>query len=105
MPKRIPTSRPNLPLRHSRIRSQQYERQPSRQADKNFYSSKRWMSVRRLKLSLNPLCEDCYQLGRVEPAKDVHHRKERKDFPDLAYDLENLQSLCKPCHNGKRRTR
>lgn len=28
----------------------------------------------------------------------VHHIKERRDYPELAYDPDNLISLCFSCH-------
>lgn len=100
MPKRIPTYRPG-PSRQDVSRS--YERRQPRQQDKNFYSSKPWLTVRREKLSLNPLCESCVKAGRYEPATDVHHVLERRDYPEHALDLDNLESLCKACHGAKRK--
>jgi 5-methylcytosine-specific restriction protein A len=80
-----------------------YEQRPSRQEDKNFYSSTPWLRVRRSKLLMNPLCVECEGNGLVVAAKHVHHVIDRKQRPDLALDLENLQSLCAPCHNAKRK--
>ena len=57
----------------------------------------------------NPLCKNCYTLGRVEPAVDVHHIKPIRTHPELRLEWENLMSLCRACHdmiereeNGKR---
>ncbi len=36
----------------------------------------------------------CEQRGRLE----VHHVKRIRDFPELAYDLDNLKTLCVSCH-------
>lgn len=71
--------------------------------DKNFYSSAAWLRVRREKLAINPLCEVCVKDGRYTAATDVHHVLERKDFPEHALDLDNLESLCKACHGAKRK--
>ena len=92
MAERIPYFRRHQP---PRIASG-YERRPQRQADKDFYCSRPWRRVRDLKLRMNPLCEspDC-----TEVATHVHHVEPRKARPDLAYDLDNLQALCQPCHN------
>lgn len=57
----------------------------------------------------HPLCERCMELGRVEPATEVHHvvpvesgvgvgRKEA-----LAYDPANLRALCGSCHRASHR--
>jgi 5-methylcytosine-specific restriction endonuclease McrA len=72
------------------------------------YNTQRWQRLRRLKLRLNPLCESCLQVGRIEPAAAVDHRtpisergrKERlitEAFPPL----DQLASLCARCHNSK----
>lgn len=70
--------------------------------DNRFYASARWRKLRAYKLSLNPLCEKCQRAGRVTQALHVHHVEERKDRPDLAYELSNLESLCVPCHGTMR---
>ena len=58
-----------------------------------------WQKVRWLKLRTNPLCEECEKRGRVVPAKEVHHIQPIKERPDLRLSVENLQSLCVPCHD------
>lgn len=83
----------------SRENARDYDRY--RQPDKHFYSSTRWAKVRRIKLSEQPLCEECERQGRVTLARHVHHVQPRKDRPDLAYDLGNLESICIRCHNAK----
>ena len=60
-----------------------------------FYTSKEWRKLRNYKLSLNPFCQRC----KFEIATEVHHIKDRKDFPLLELDIKNLESLCKPCHS------
>lgn len=68
------------------------------------YATRRWRRLRALKLYDNPLCELCEQRGVVKPAIDVHHKRsfmsvsvaEGRD--ELAYDMDNLMSLCKECH-------
>lgn len=99
MPRRVPSFRP---VPKAAVR-RAYENTRGRQEDKNFYSSTRWIRLRLAFLAENPLCHDCKVEGRIVPAVDVHHIKERKDFPELAYEWSNLQALCKRCHNGKRK--
>ena len=45
------------------------------------------------------MCQACKRAGRITPARDVDHRINKAaggtDDPD------NLQSLCKPCHEAK----
>lgn len=65
-----------------------------------FYNRAAWGKCRKLKLRRNPLCERCLRdEGRAIPAAHVHHVKDLADRPDLAYDLDNLESLCHPCHS------
>jgi len=51
-------------------------------------------------LRLNPLCADPFEkhanAGRIEAAKEVHHRKAKR--AGGTDDDENLQALCKKCH-------
>ncbi|MBI1348024.1 hypothetical protein GC163_17260 [bacterium] len=68
---------------------------PHRQEDKAFYSAPRWRRLRAMKLRMSPLCE----CGCGQAAKDVHHIIDRKEAPELAYEISNLQSLTKRCHS------
>jgi 5-methylcytosine-specific restriction endonuclease McrA len=100
---KIPTFRPKHLQGAGKAQRRAYERQPSRAEDRAFYSSRPWRELRALKLSMQPTCEPCEAAGRVTVATQVHHIKERKPFPSLALDLDNLESCCLPCHNAKRR--
>lgn len=80
-----------------------YERAVDRKADKLFYASAPWRKLRSLVLAEQPLCADCRRRGELRPAAHVHHKIERKDRPDLALDHDNLEALCQPCHNRRRR--
>lgn len=70
------------------------------------YNTKRWHDLRRQKLMQDPLCEDCLRLedGRVEPATEIHHNISFMSTNDpiereqLAYDFDNLVSLCSYHH-------
>jgi len=52
----------------------------------------------------HPLCERCEKAGKVVPAIDIHHKisfmtgKTPLDKKALAFDPNNLESLCKECH-------
>lgn len=37
--------------------------------------------------------------AKIRPANEVHHKKELKEYPELAFDNDNLISLCTKCHN------
>lgn len=65
--------------------------------------SRRWLNLRRLKLSNNPICEECERIGRVRSATEVHHIKPVESVAEssqslLMYDYNNLMSLCSECH-------
>lgn len=77
------------------------KRDKQRQADKNFYSSARWVKYRRWYLSEHPLCVDCQARGITQAAEHVHHIKPRKPFPELAFEETNCKALCVPCHNAQ----
>lgn len=68
------------------------------------YNSERWHRLRALKFADSPLCEKCLQEGKVVPAEDIHHVVSFMSTEDkskrlwLAYDYDNLMSLCKECH-------
>ena len=64
------------------------------------YSSTTWRKVRLIKLKLNPLCELCEMKGIVKEANTVDHRQSIQSGGD-PYEMENLQSLCRFCHDCK----
>ena len=73
-------------------------KRPSAERDDQFYSLKRWRTVRRLVLARSPCCAECERAGRVKPANEVHHIEDRRQRPDLAYTASNLEALCASCH-------
>lgn len=66
-----------------------------------FYNTNEWKRLREVKLLRNPLCERCLINGYVEIATVVHHLTAHKGDRALFYNLDNLQSLCKPHHDGE----
>lgn len=83
------------------MNSQQYYDKYKRDLEaRSFYKSKAWERCRTLSLERdNYLCQRCLRRGMITAADVVHHIKELKNHPELALDLENLESLCHPCHN------
>jgi len=65
----------------------------------NFYKSPAWLAARELKImSVNGLCERCGQVGI-----EVHHRQrvtvDTVEDTSISLNPENLELLCKDCHN------
>ena len=58
-----------------------------------------WRKIRDLKLSVHPLCERCERHGRDVIATVVHHI----DRDEHNNGFENLESLCRDCHEIEHR--
>jgi len=88
----------------------------TREQKRKFYDSKSWKQIREeVKKRDNHECQECKRQGKVfldtneysESAKRkkiqlvVDHIKELEEYPDLALEMDNLQTLCVNCHNKK----
>ncbi|ORE90207.1 hypothetical protein ATO13_23266 [Stappia sp. 22II-S9-Z10] len=67
---------------------------------RRLYATPAWRDLRAAQLSLQPLCEICQAGGRLVPATVVNHRRRHEGDATLFFDPANLQSVCKPCHDG-----
>lgn len=73
---------------------------------RKIYDSDRWRRLRAWKYVCNPLCEMCLRENKTVPAEDIHHIVSFMSTDDpvqrtcLAYDYDNLMSLCKTCHQA-----
>lgn len=65
----------------------------------SLYQTAAWARLRHAQLSAHPLCIMCLVTEDVTEAKVVDHVKAHKGDLSLFYDANNLQSLCKPCHD------
>lgn len=73
-----------------------------RSIDSSFYYSREWKAVRSEKLKRDSLCERCLIDGKIVPAYFVHHKiylTPENLTPEIALNIDNLESLCKDCHN------
>lgn len=89
----------NKPKKKPRKNNGQYDAER-----RKVYNSERWRKLRAWKFACSPLCEICLSKGAITPAEDIHHIVSfmSTNDPDqrifLAYDYDNLMSLCKKCH-------
>jgi len=64
------------------------------------YRTPRWKSLRFLAKRRDGFkCVSCGAAGRLE----VDHIKPIRSHPELAFEMDNLQSLCPACHARKTR--
>ena len=70
-------------------------------------NSKRWAEVKRIVWQrAGGLCERCKQEGFITAGVDCHHKvpvesanpDDPKAMERLAYDVNNIELLCVPCH-------
>lgn len=66
-----------------------------------FYRSWEWSEIRiKALVKYGSFCRACGH-GPPNVALQVDHIKPKKDFPELALDIDNLQVLCGSCNKGK----
>jgi len=67
---------------------------PAYRTAREVRSSPRWAKLSRRKRTDSPICEWC----ESHATEEVHHIQGVAAHPELAFDYENLQSLCTRCH-------
>lgn len=77
---------------------------PNRKLRQKIYGNPKWRKLRDTQLMAHPLCELCEKQGIIKVGIDVHHIKSFMTGTTLfeqqllAYNPDNLQTLCKECH-------
>jgi 5-methylcytosine-specific restriction endonuclease McrA len=67
-----------------------------------FYTSPRWRRLRYATLRrFDGKCITCGRSAKDGCIIEVDHIKPRSLFPQMAFDPENLQVLCRECNGGK----
>lgn len=64
------------------------------------YNTKRWYRLRFYQLQKQPLCEFHLKRNQVVSASIVDHIIPHKGDGAIFHDPDNLQSLCKRCHDS-----
>jgi len=68
---------------------------------RKLYNNSRWQRLRKRHLLKHPLCVECERRGRFTPATVVDHIIPHEGRLELFWDENNIQSLCKSCHDRK----
>lgn len=67
-----------------------------------FYHSRKWKAARLHVLERDAYrCQVCKRAGRLTVADTVHHITPVKVDPSKRLDLDNLESICRACHNAE----
>lgn len=78
-------------------------RRRARERARKWYNSVRWRKgVRARQLEAEPYCCMCAEEGRQEWATVVDHIRPHDGDEGLFWDESNLQSVCKPHHDGRK---
>lgn len=71
-----------------------------RESWRKWYGLKSWKQARLTQLSKQPLCERHLKRGKIVSAQVVHHKQAHKGDWQMFTNLDNLESVCKRCHDG-----
>ena len=82
---------------HRKQRHREYSRRRDDVDEQRFYNGGTWRKLRTMQLQSQPLCELCLVDGKTVVATVVHHKQEIK-LDGERYGVDNLQSLCRSCH-------
>ena len=81
---------------HAKKESKRYEQYGRDPAKKKRYG-RSWRRIRDQQLAEHPLCEQCEKIGKINPAREVHHIKPLSKGG--MNEPGNLMSLCTSCHS------
>lgn len=68
---------------------------------RDWYSTDLWKRLRLTQLAKEPLCRECARVDIMTPAAVVDHIIPHCGDWEGFTDTDNLQSLCKSCHDRK----
>ena len=76
----------------------------NRKERQKIYQTSNWKKLRLAQITNHPLCQICLDKGIIKAAVDVHHiisfmtTNDLLKRNELAFNPDNLLSLCKECH-------
>lgn len=85
--------------KHERQQRQELDAKRGTAASRGY--GNKWQRLRKQYLREHPLCVRCHRIGRLIPATVVDHITPHSGDMRLFWDVNNLQALCKPCHDKK----
>lgn len=85
--------------KHEALDRKKYEEKRKTSVERGYNSQ--WQKLRAMKLAQDPLCEEHLRQNVDVAATMVHHIKPVETNPELRLVMENLMSLCNPCHEEK----
>lgn len=94
-----------MPTINKPKKKQNYKKHGRNEEVAEIYNSPQWKKLRKAYFIQNPLCEMCLEENKVTPAEEVHHVKpiltgaSRLEMEELAYNPNNLRSLCQFHHH------
>lgn len=77
------------------------KRSKEAQKYRKFYRLSRWTKLSKTIRADEPLCRICLSKGISNPSQVVDHIIPHKGNEDLFWSSENLQAICKRCHDRK----
>ena len=85
----------------SKVNSKENKSKPKNERMEKAIKSHQWQKVREQVLIRDKgCCQLCLVRGFIENRKlSVHHFYKRVDHEELVYVLDNLITVCPPCHN------
>ena len=102
----MPNKSPN-PVRPWMVASQKKKDSNARWANEaqggvanQFYRNAPWRKLRERQLAKEPSCRHCADKGKLTPATVADHITPIR-LGGEPLDIDNLMSLCKPCHASK----
>lgn len=87
--------------KHKHKASREYDQKRGDSGERGYDAT--WQKVREMKVSQDPLCEECLKTGQTIPLDKVHHIKSIETHPELRLVMENLRSLCTTHHEESHR--
>jgi 5-methylcytosine-specific restriction endonuclease McrA len=71
-----------------------------------FYGSAEWQELaERARDRQHNECQRCKARGYYSPCEAVHHIMYVKQHPELALSIENLECLCRACHEEEHKNK